>query len=86
MIKGWRDGEGVIEVDDAEHVVLIARADGIVAVGGKVPPMIRIFVLGWEGVAPSVGLGARGRWRRPGRQRGLLRRRAIREGVVAVEA
>ena len=41
MMKGWRDGEGVTKVvGDAERVGMAARADGIVAVGGKVPPMI----------------------------------------------
>jgi hypothetical protein len=40
-MNGWRDGEGVTKVvGDAERVGMAARADFIVAVGGKVPPMI----------------------------------------------
>ena len=41
MMKGWRDGEWVTKVvGDAKQVGMAARPDGIVAVGGKVPPMI----------------------------------------------
>ncbi len=64
-MKGWRDGVGVTKVEvggDSERVGIAAGADGIVAVGGKFPPMISKCGLGWEGLALSVRLGARGRW------------------------
>ena len=64
---------------DVERQIAVARADERwVVVGTGVPSVVGI---GWEGMAS----GARGRWRRPGRRRGLLRRRAIGEGVMAVE-
>jgi hypothetical protein len=64
---------------DVERQIAVARADERwVVVGTGVPSVVGI---GWEGMAS----GARGRWRRPGRRRGLLRRRAIGEGVMAIE-
>ena len=81
MVKGWRVGEGKVigggEADDMGKRVYrsFARADVVwVVVGVDVPPIIG---RGWEGMASSAGLGARGTLRRPGRRRGHLRRRAV---------
>jgi hypothetical protein len=81
MVKGWREGEGNVigggEVDDMgeQGSRSFARADVVwVVVGVDVPPIVG---RGWEGMASSAGLGARGTLRQPGRQRGRLRWRAI---------
>ena len=74
------EGETVTVIGDVERQITVARADKRwVIVGIVVPPIVGT---GWEGMASN----ARGRRRRLGRRRGLLRRRAIGEGVMAVEA
>jgi hypothetical protein len=77
MVKGWREGEGNVigggEFDGMgkRGSQSLARADGVlVVVGVDVPPIVG---RGWEGMASSAGLGARGTLQRPGRQRGRLR-------------
>jgi hypothetical protein len=45
-----------------------------VVVGVDVPPIVG---RGWEGMASSAGLGARGTLRRPGLRRGRLRQQAV---------
>ncbi len=81
MVKGWRVGEGNVigggKADDMgkRGSRSFARADLVwVVVGVDVPPIVG---RGWEGMASAVGSGARGTLRRPGRQRGRLRRRAV---------
>jgi len=81
MVKGWREGEGNVigggEVDDMGErgSRLFVHADLVcVVVGVDVPPIVG---RGWEGMASSAGLSARGTLRRPWRQRGCLRWRAI---------
>jgi hypothetical protein len=81
MEKGWREGEGNVigrgEVDDMgkQGSRSFARADLVwVVVGVDVPPIVG---RGWEGMASSVQLGARGTLRRPGWQRSHLRWQAV---------
>ena len=81
MVKGWRVGEGNVigggEADDMgkRGSRSFARADLVwVVVGVAVPPIVG---RGWEGMASSARLGARGTLRRPGRRQGCLRRRAV---------
>ena len=81
MVKGWRVGEGNVigggEADDMgkRGSRSFARTDVVwVVVGVVVPPIVG---RGWEGMASSAGLGARGTLRRPGWRRGRLRRRAV---------
>jgi hypothetical protein len=64
MVKGWREGEGNVigggKVNDMgkRGSQSFARADLVwVAVGVDVPPFVG---QGWEGMASSAGLGARG--------------------------
>ncbi len=77
MVKGWRVGEGNVigggEADDIPRSFARAKVVWVV-VGVDVPPIVD---RGWEGMASSAGLGARGTLRRPGRRRGHLRRRAV---------
>ena len=64
MVKGWREEEGNVirggEADDMgeQGSRSFARANLVwVVVGVDVPPIIG---RGWEGMASSAGLGARG--------------------------
>ena len=90
MVKGWREGEvnviGGGEVDDMgergsqsfAHTNLVW-----VVVGDDGPP---IFGRGWEGMASSAGLGARGTLQQPWRQQGRLRWQAVRWSVTAADS
>ncbi len=79
MVKGWREGDRCKWGSQ-----LFARADMGSDIGGvEVPPFVG---WGWEGMASSGGLGARGPLRQPGRQQGRLRWRAVRWSVMAADS